>query len=148
MQNFLMLAPEIVRTDGFGSSAGGGRVGMVDTRDVAAVAAEIAATPAGHEGKTYWPTGPDRLSYAGAAAVLSGVLDRRITYWPLSFEEQKQAMLDAGMPEAIAAMNAQALGLFAEGDSDWVTDDVATILSRPPRSFEQFVGDHAALFSG
>jgi len=49
MQNFLMLAPAIAKTGSFGSSTGDGRVGMVDTRDVAAVAAQIAATPAAHQ---------------------------------------------------------------------------------------------------
>ena len=29
----------------------------------------------------------------------------------------------------------------------YVTGDVATILGRPPRSFEQFVTDYAAAFS-
>ena len=28
-------------------------------------------------------------------------------------------------------MNAQAVGLFAEGDADYVTDDVPAILGRP-----------------
>jgi hypothetical protein len=46
MQNVLMLAPAIAATSGFGSAAGNGRAGMVDTRDVAAVAAEIATNPA------------------------------------------------------------------------------------------------------
>ena len=58
MQNFLMLAPAIARTSSFGSAAGDGRVGMIDTRDVAAVAAKIAVSPAAHAAKTYWPTGP------------------------------------------------------------------------------------------
>jgi len=62
MQKFLMLAPAIAKTSSFGSSAGDGRVGMVDTRDVAAFAAQIAASPAAHRGKTYWPTGPESLS--------------------------------------------------------------------------------------
>ena len=46
MQNVLTLAPAIAATSGFGSAAGRGRAGMVDTRDVAAVAAEIATAPA------------------------------------------------------------------------------------------------------
>jgi len=91
MQNFLMLAPAIAKTGSFGSSAGDGRVGMVDTRDVAAFAAQIAASPAAHRGKTYWPTGPESLSYADAAAVLSKVLGQPVTVHPLTFEEQKQA---------------------------------------------------------
>jgi len=147
MQNFLMLAPAIAKTGSFGSSTGDGRVGMVDTRDVAAVAAQIAATPAAHRGKTYWPTGPESLSYADAAVMLSKVLGRPVTFHPLTFEEQKQAMIDVGVPGHIAEMNAQAVTLFAQGDSDWVTDDVPSILGRPARTFEQFVTDHAAAFS-
>jgi uncharacterized protein YbjT (DUF2867 family) len=147
MQNFLMLAPAIAKTGSFGSSTGDGRVGMVDTRDVAAVAAQIAATPAAHQGKTYWLTGPESLSYADAAVMLSKVLCRPVTFHPLTFEEQKQAMTDAGVPEHIAEMNAQAVTLFAQGDSDWVTRDVPSILGRPARTFEQFVTDHAAAFS-
>ena len=147
MQNFLMLAPAIAGTSSFGSSAGDGRVGMIDARDVAAVAAQIAVSPAPHAGKTYWPTGPERLSYADAAAVLSTVLGRTITFHPLTFQEERQAMINAGVPAAVAEMNAQALSLFAQGDSDWVTDDVPTLLGRPARTFEQFATDHAAAFS-
>ena len=55
MQNLLILAPAIAATNSFGSSVGTGRVGLVDTRDVAAVAAEVAAAPAAHVGR---PTGP------------------------------------------------------------------------------------------
>jgi uncharacterized protein YbjT (DUF2867 family) len=147
MQNFLMLAPAIAKTSSFGSSTGDGRVGMVDTRDVAAVAAQIAASPAVHQGKAYWLTGPESLSYADAAKVLSEVLGRTITFHPLTFDQQKQAMVDVGVPDHIAEMNAQAVTLFAHGDSDWVTGDVPSILGRPARTFEQFVTDHAAAFS-
>jgi len=147
MHNFLMLAPAIAQTGSFGSSTGDGRVGMIDTRDVAAVAAQIASTPGAYQGKTYWLTGPESLSYADAAVMLSRVLGRPVTFHPLTFEEQKQAMTDAGVPGHIAEMNAQALTLFAQGDSDWVTDDVPSILGRPARSFEQFVTDHAAALS-
>lgn len=80
------------------------------------------------------------------AKTLSEVLGRTITFHPLTFDEQKQAMVDAGVPDHIAEMNAQAVTLFAQGDSDWVTDDVPSILARPARSFE-FATDHAAAFS-
>jgi uncharacterized protein YbjT (DUF2867 family) len=147
MQNFLMLAPAIARTSSFGSAAGDGRVGMIDTRDVAAVAAKIAVSPAAHAAKTYWPTGPERLSYADAAEVLSKVLGRPVSFRPLTFDEERQAMINAGLPESLASMNAQAVALFAAGDSDYVTDDVRSILGRPARTFEQFATDHAAAFS-
>lgn len=147
MQNFLMLAPLIARTSSFASSTGDGRIGMIDARDVGAVAAEIAAAPEAHAGKTYWPTGPESLSYADAAAVLSKVLGRVITFRPHSFEDDKKAMIAAGVPEPVAEENARALGLFARGDADYVTEDVPRLLGRPARSFEQFAADYAPAFS-
>jgi uncharacterized protein YbjT (DUF2867 family) len=147
MQNLLMAGPSIAETSSFGSAAGDGRVGMIDARDVAAVAAQIAAAPAPHAGKTYWPTGPEAITFAEAAAALSKLLGRPVTFHPLTVEEQTQAMIDIGLPGSLAAMNAQAVALFAEGEADYVTDDVRSILGRPARTFEQFAADHDAAFS-
>ncbi len=56
-------------------------------------------------------------------------------------------MMGAGVPEVIAAMNAQAIGLVADGDSEWITDDVPNILGRPARTFRQFAAENAAAFN-
>src|SRR3989441_393940 len=147
MQNFLMMAPAIAETSSFGTATGDGRIGHVDTRDIAAVAAAIAASPAAHMGKTYWPTGPEVLSAQEVAGVFSRVLGRTITFHPITVAQQKQAMLDVGLPENVAEDNANAVALMAKRDCDYVTSDVATILGRPPRTFEQFAADYAAAFS-
>jgi uncharacterized protein YbjT (DUF2867 family) len=147
MQNVLALAPAIAATSSFGSAAGQGRTGMVDARDVAAAAVTIVAAPALHAGKTYWLSGPELLSNYDVATILSRRLGRTITYRELTFEENKDAMIRAGVPEPIAQQNAQAFSLTADGDAAWVTDDVPAILGRPARSFEQFAADHAAAFS-
>lgn len=147
MQNFLMLAPAIAATDGFGSSVGDGRIGMVDARDVAAVAAHIAAAPSGHDQKTYWPSGPETLSYPDAAKVLSDVLGRPIAYRRTTAAQDEQAMIDAGLPAYVAEDNVRALGLFDEGDADYVTDDIPDLLGRPARSFAQFAADYSEGFS-
>ena len=147
MQNVLAQAPAIAKTSSFGSAAGKGRSGLVDARDVAAVAAGIAAAPAGHVGKTYWLTGPALISNYDVAGVLSTLLGRTITYRELTFEENKDVMIRAGVPEQIAQMNAQAFSLTADGDAEWVTEDVPSLLGRPARSFRQFAADYAAAFS-
>lgn len=147
MQNFLMLAPAIAQMNSFGSSAGAGQVGFVDTRDVASVAAEITALPATHAGKTYLLTGPELLSYADVAAALSKVLGRPIVFGERTRGEDKQEMISAGVPEQIAAMNAHAVSLIAEGDAAWLSEDVPRILGRSARSFEQFAADYAAAFA-
>jgi uncharacterized protein YbjT (DUF2867 family) len=147
MQNMLALAPAIATTSSFGSAAGQGRTGLVDARDVAAAAAEIITSPAAHAGKTYWLTGPELLSNYDVATVLSKLLGRTITYRELTFEQNRDAMIRAGVPGQIAEMNAQAFSLTADGDAEWVTQDLPSLLGRPARSFEQFTADYAAAFS-
>lgn len=147
MQNFLMAAPAIAATSSFGSSSGEGRIGMIDTRDLAAVAAEIAVNYGAHGGSTYWLTGPESLSYADAAQVLSRVLGRTVTYRRLTPEEQMTEMVEAGVPPAVAEDNTRWLTTIAAGEADYVTTDVADLLGRPAVSFEQFVSDHASAFA-
>ena len=147
MQNMLALAPAIATTSSFGSSAGNGRSGLVDARDVAAVGAEIITSPATHTGKTYWLTGPELLSNYDVATVLSKLLGRTITYRELTFEQNQDAMIRAGVPEQIAEMNVQAFSLTADGDAEWISQDVPSLLGRPALSFEQFAADYAAAFS-
>ena len=81
------------------------------------------------------------------AAVLSKLLGRDITYRELTSTENKDAMIRAGLPEQIAQMNAQASSLTADGDAEWVTQDVPSLLGRPARSLEQFAADYAAAFT-
>jgi uncharacterized protein YbjT (DUF2867 family) len=147
MQNVLALAPAIAATSSFGSAAGPGRAGLVDTRDVAAVAARIAVSPAAHGGKAYWLTGPELVSNYDVAAVISELLGRPVAYREITFEQNRDAMIRAGVPGPIAEMNAQAFALTASGDAAWVTDDVPLLLGRPARSFAEFAADHAAAFS-
>ncbi len=93
MQNLLMLAPSIAKTDGFGSAAGDGRIGMVDARDVGAVAAAIAVAPKAHAGATYWLTGPELITYGEIASHLSALLGRPISFRATNFEDDRQAMI-------------------------------------------------------
>jgi uncharacterized protein YbjT (DUF2867 family) len=147
MQNMLAVAPAIAATGTFGSSAGQGRIGMIDARDVAAVAAAIAAGPSDHAGKTYWLSGPELISNYDVAAALTRVLGRTITYTERTFEQDKETMIAAGVPVHIAEMNAQAFSLIADGDAEWQTEDVPAILHRRATSFDAFAADHAAAFS-
>jgi uncharacterized protein YbjT (DUF2867 family) len=147
MQNVLAFAPAIKKTGGFASSAGLGRMGMIDARDVAAVAAEIATSPSSHVAKTYKLTGPALITYADVAATLSRILDRPISYHSLSFEEDKNAMIQAGFPKEVAEMNAQFFGMVAGGEASWRSRDLPSLLGRPARSFEAFAADYASAFS-
>jgi uncharacterized protein YbjT (DUF2867 family) len=146
MQNFLALAPVIRTQHGFASSAGTGRVGLIDARDVGAVAAEIAVDPQRLGGRTYWLTGPELLSYPDAAATLSAVLGHHVAFEARTEDEDRAAMLAAGVPEGVATDNARAFSLISEGDAAWLTDDAARVLGRSPGTFREFVTEHSAVF--
>ena len=146
MQNFLMLAPAIAKTASFGSSAADGRVGLIDSRDVAAVAAQIARAPKTHVGQTDWPTGPQLLTYSDIAKILSEEIGRPITFHARTLDEDRKAMIAAGVPEPIAEQNAQAFSLIAAGDAEWLSGDIERILGHPGRTFAEFAHDHASAF--
>ncbi|MCO6000266.1 SDR family oxidoreductase [Actinoallomurus rhizosphaericola] len=147
MQNLLAAAPMIKQTGGFTMSAGDGRFGMVDARDVGATAAVIAAAPQEHAGRTYLLTGPELLTYAEVAKELTYALGREIEYRRISPDEHREAMIQAGVPEAVATSNAQVFGLIAEGDAEWLSDDVASVTGTPPRSMRTFLAEHVTAFS-
>lgn len=147
MQNLLAVAPMVRQTGGFTMSAGDGRFGMVDARDVGATAATIAAAPERHAGRTYLLTGPELLTYAEVAKELTHALGREIEYRRISPDEHRAAMIQAGVPEPVATSNAQVFGLIAEGDAEWLSDDVASITGTPPRALPTFLTDHVTAFA-
>lgn len=147
LQNLLALAPIVKQTSGFVMSAGDGQVGMIDARDVAAVAATLATNPSSHGGATYWPTGPALITYTDVANELSETLGHPVEYRRILPDDHRELMIRGGLPEHIATSNAQAFGLIAEGDAAWITNDVLTITGHAPRSLHAFIIEFAAAFA-
>jgi uncharacterized protein YbjT (DUF2867 family) len=146
MQNLLALAPQVKNTRGFVMSAGDGQVGMIDARDVAAVAAAIVTAPAPHASKTYWLTGPDLVTYADVAETVADAVGHPVGYRRISPAEHRELMIRAGLPEPVATSNAQAFGLIAEGDAAWLSDDVESLIGNRPRGLRAFVAGQVKAF--
>lgn len=100
-----------------------------------------------HSGKTYWITGPELLSYGDVADILSGVLHCTSAFCARTAEEDRDALIAAGVPSPIAEQNAQAFSLIATGDAEWLSGDTTKIVGHPGRTFQQFAEDHAAAFA-
>lgn len=148
MQNLLDQTTTIVREGRLFAASGDGKVPLVDTRDIAAVAA-VVLTSSGHDGKKYVLTGPEALSYFDVARILSETAGRRITYVPLSIEEARQRMeRGGGAPWEIESLLALAAYQRAGGPTAVVHDTVRQVLGRPPRSLAEFARDHAKEFRG
>jgi uncharacterized protein YbjT (DUF2867 family) len=122
---------------------------MVDTRDVAAVAA-LALTEPGHAGAHYDVTGPEALSYTDVAAKLTSAMGRHISYVGASDDAVRQAFLGAGLTEWFA--NAL-VGLYqdyrrsgTDGYAAQVTGTIQQLTSRPARSLDDLLGEIAPTF--
>jgi uncharacterized protein YbjT (DUF2867 family) len=145
-QNMLWAVGTIKDHGAFYVPLGKARQSLVDVRDIAAVASAVLTT-AGHEGKTYEITGPQALTYAEVAEILSNVLGKPVRYVDVPPETALDSMLKTGMSEWNARAVAELYGEFAAGRAARTTDTAERILGRPPIPFEQFARDHAAAFA-
>lgn len=147
MQNFLGLAPAI----GSGvlpMPTGDAKAGLIDGRDIADVAASLLTNGGGHEGKRYVLTGPELLSHADAARIMSSVLERPIQFVDIPAAAFQGACMQAGLPEWFAARLTNVYEtVFATGRAGRVTGDVEAILGRPGRSLGVFMREHHAAFA-
>lgn len=151
MQNAVIYnARPINEHNAFFGSEGDGRVSQIDIRDVAAVATKVLTSPDperdGHIGKAYTLTGPEALTNAEIAQMLSRELGREINFINLPPEQLRPALLAAGVPDWNADAVLDLQRLYREGKAAAITDDVEKILGRKPISFAEFLADHRSAF--
>lgn len=146
MQNLLEQA-ESVRGEGrLYSPSASAHIPMIDTRDIAAVAAACLIEDR-HAGQTYTLTGPAPISYGDAASILSEVLNRTIEYVQESETEAFVRLYDRGLrPWQIGAQLSLAAYQRAGGGTDILTDTVESVTGHAPRDFETFARDHVRYF--
>jgi uncharacterized protein YbjT (DUF2867 family) len=141
MQNFLDDHPHArsACTDGeIVTATGAGRVAFVDAGDIAAVAVHALADEESHVGE-YVLTGPEALSYADAAAVLTEVTGRPVRHRAVGVEELTERFVAAGYPRDFSAVLAALDAAIARGSEDRTTSAVQDVTGRPPRSFREVV---------
>src|SRR6266487_4088173 len=143
MQNFINYFPP--RDGTIYLPWGNGKASFVDTRDIAAVAAE-ALTSDGHEGKTYTLTGPAALSIEQVAKILSEVAGREINYVNVPESAARDGMLQAGVPQWQVDALMELHAINKENRWTAVTADVEKVTGKAATAFAQFVRDHADSF--
>ncbi len=146
MQNLIFESATIKEQSAIYAPMGDGKIGMVDVRDIAAVAVK-ALTEEGHEGETYILTGPEAISYYDIASALSATLGKEVKYIPVSSEVAHQGMLDSGMPEWLADDLTGLNQVFAAGKAGDISPDMENVTGRKPHSIKDFVNDFAYMFN-
>ncbi|HET6765308.1 MAG TPA: SDR family oxidoreductase [Longimicrobiaceae bacterium] len=145
MQNLLGSAGTVAGQGMLYAPVGDAPVALVDTRDVAAVAAGVLTQP-GHEGRTYVVTGGEAVTYARVAQALGAATGRPVQYVDVPPEAARGGMLAAGLPEWLVDDLLGLFAIFKAGHGATTTDAVRTIGGREPTTIEQFARDHAAAF--
>ena len=147
MQNFLRFGPSVAEEGRFAAPMGDRRFALVDTRDVARVAA-AALIEEGQAGATYVVTGPDALSYGDAAGMIGAVIGKVVAYEPVEPRAFRDELIAGrGLPRWRAEDLAFIASAYGEGEGESVTDVVQRVGGGKPRSFAEFAKDHAGHFS-
>ena len=142
--NALLWWATAIRADGVVRwPYGAAETAPVDDRDVAAVAARTLYQD-GHAGGDYVLTGPESLSQAEQVSIIGDVLGRRIKFEELSQDEFRRET-EGSWPRPVVDMLLAAWGA-AIGRPAFITSTVFDILGSAPRSFRQWVADHATAF--
>jgi uncharacterized protein YbjT (DUF2867 family) len=136
--------PSIDASGTFYANAGDARISMVDTRDVAAVAAALLTEP-GHEGEQWDVTGPEALSYADVARKLSDSMGRPVTYVSVADDAVRDALRGLGLGEWMAESLVNLLADYrdsgAGGYAAGVSDTVARLTGREPRTLDELLAE-------
>ncbi len=145
MQTTLAFAEQVAADGRFYAPLAEATTSMIDARDVAAVAARM-LTEEGHEGKVYELSGPEAISHRDIAEKLSGVLGRPVEHVEVSSEDARGGMITMGMPVWLADALFELFEVRQAGYTAGVTETVAEITGREPRSYEQFARDYKEAF--
>jgi uncharacterized protein YbjT (DUF2867 family) len=143
--NALFWWAPAIRTDGVVRwPYGAAETAPVDDRDVAAVAARTLYQD-GHADGDYVLTGAESLTQAEQVSIIGDVLGRRITFEELSPDEFRSQTQGSWPPPVVDMLLAAWRATM--GRPAFVTSTVFDILGSPPRSFRQWVTDHASAFT-
>jgi uncharacterized protein YbjT (DUF2867 family) len=143
--NTLRWAGAIAAGEPVPNLTGTGRQGVVDPRDIAAVAV-LALTRPGHDGRAYTLTGPELLDVPAQARILADVLTRPVPTTDVPAPAARAGLLRAGLdPAAVAEVLAGSAWARA-GHNAVLTGDVERLLGRPATSFRTWAHDHRRAF--
>jgi uncharacterized protein YbjT (DUF2867 family) len=134
------IVAELRQGHRFTSALGTGRVGFIDARDIAGVAATLLTTPIDRTGIVEI-TGPESLDMPAIERIATTLHGRAVQRVELTIEEALEAARAMGADANHLRHMHEMLILIRSGVADRVTDDVPRLLARPARSVAAFLAE-------
>jgi len=119
--------------------AGDGRVAAVCREDVARVASAVMRAPSEHRDVTYTLTGPEAISLAEAAAMISAATDRPVSFHNETIDEAYESRASYHAPVWQVDAWVSTYLAIASGEAAEVTDDVERVTGRRAMSLNEFL---------
>ena len=147
MQNFINFFSQTIKEqDAFYVPAGDGKVSFVDVRDIAGVAVQALLNESKHGRKAYNITGPNAISYAQAAEILSNEIGRKIKYVDISEDQAREGMKAIGMDEWFINSMMELFSITRAGYVSDVSPAIEEVTGKKPITFSEFAKDYSRAF--
>ena len=124
---------------------GDGAEAFVHVDDVAATATATLLDPVGHNRAYYEITGPEALTVAQAAAILSDATGEAISHFDIDPAAWVAGLIAAGIPSDYVEVMRALAETIAAGRGAQPTDVVVQVTGAPARSFADFARAAAAV---
>jgi uncharacterized protein YbjT (DUF2867 family) len=126
--------------------AGNGRTNFVDVADIATVAAQALAAGQ-HLNTALTLTGSQALTYSEIAEILTDILGRKITYInPSVLRFIWQKVVQEKMKFGFVLIMVALYSVAKLGKAATLTDTIARLLGRPPKTFRQFAEENRSVW--
>lgn len=128
-------------------AAGDGRVNFIDTRDVAKVARIALLDQVQPESqRVYHLTGPRTWTIPQIAEELTRLLGHPVVYVNRPLEEERAALLAAGLSPFVADLIAGLEQMFRDSAIGETTSTVEELTGEPPGTLPQWLAENIAVF--
>jgi uncharacterized protein YbjT (DUF2867 family) len=117
----------------------------VDIADIAKVAVALLHSN-GHEGKSYFMTGPQALTMTQAVDEISRATGANFTYRPVTLEQKRRDLAAAGLPSEALDLLDELFSERARCTTSYVDISTHELFGVQPTTFAQFARKHTAEF--
>lgn len=148
MQTFLLreLLPGLRASGRVVNAIAGAGISMIDARDIGDCAA-VALTTASFDGETIALTGGEAVTYARMAAILEGLCGHPVPVEDVTPAEMRDRLVERGMPPWEAQHFEGIYSMFRRRESEHLSDGVARMTGKPPRTVDAFLSEHSSALS-
>jgi len=141
MQNFQTFWVHGINGDGkIALPAGTAKTSFIDARDIAAVAVRLLTTN-DQDNKAFDITGPESLTHAEVAEILSKETGRAIAYQDVDPDVLRKGLLAGGVPADYTEFILVILDFLKQGYAERTTNEVKNLLGREPIRFAKYAKD-------